>query len=114
MIHVLVGSLVPLAVFFAAWAVRRRVTVRALVLLPLASLVSSTIAVVPDLPRLWGDLPRYVDWHHRPWCDLCWGHCAIDRHDTLENSQAWAVCFVIITIAVFAIGWRELVRRERG
>lgn len=114
MIHVLVASMVPLAVFFALWWRRgRRTSLAALVVTPLACLVSGAWAVVPDMPRLFGDLERYVAWHHRKDCNLFWGHCYIDAHDEIDSSMAFPVLFVIAVIAVFAVGWYELVRRER-
>ena len=131
MIHVLLASTLPLAVFFAAWWRRgRRTSVRALIVaalaagctvvlkpsevapLPLACLVSGAWAVTPDLPRLWGDLEWYVDLHHRSYCNVWWGHCAIDARDDIDSSMAFPVLFVLVTIAVFAVGWRELARRE--
>lgn len=113
MIHVLLASTLPLAIFFALWLrAGRRTTPRALIALPLACLVSGVWAVVPDLPRLWGDLPLYVDMHHKPYCNVFWGHCAIDRRDDIDNSMLFPVLFVLVTIAVFTIGWRELARRE--
>ena len=113
MIHVLLASTLPLAVFFAAWWRRgRRTSVRALIALPLACLVSGAWAVTPDLPRLWGDLEWYVDLHHRSYSNVWWGHCAIDARDDIDSSMAYPVLFVLVTIAVFAVGWRELARRE--
>ncbi|MEZ4402390.1 MAG: hypothetical protein R3B06_20360 [Kofleriaceae bacterium] len=113
MIHVLLASTLPLAIYFARWLARgRRTTPRALVVLPLACLASGVWAVVPDLPRLWGDLPWYVELHHRSYCDVFWGHCAIDRHDAIDNSMVFPTLFVLVTVAVFWTGWRELARRE--
>lgn len=113
MIHVLLASTLPLAVFVALWWRRgRRVSVTALVATPLACLVSGAWAVVPDLPRLWGDQVRYVDWHHTSYCNVFWGHCAIDARDDIDSSMVFPVLFVIAVVVVFAIGWRELARDE--
>lgn len=113
MIHVLLASTVPLLVFFAAWWRRgRRTSIGALVALPLVCMALGAWAVVPDLPRLWGDLPLYVDMHHKSYCDMFFGHCAIDARDDIDSSMVFPVLFVLVTMAVFAVGWRELARRE--
>jgi hypothetical protein len=113
-IHVLIASMLPLAIFFAVWWKRgRRTTARALVMLAGACLVSGAWAVVPDMPRLWGDLALYVDMHHLSYCNVWWGHCAIDRHDAIDSSMLFPVIFVIAAISVLAVAWRELAQRER-
>lgn len=114
MIHVLVASALPLAVFFLLWWRRgRRVTIRSLVLLALVCVVSSTWSVIPDTPRLWGDLVYYVELHHRSYCDAWWFHCAIDRRDDIDSSMIFPVLFVLASVAVLYVAWRELRERER-
>lgn len=114
MIHVLLASSLPLLVFFALWLRRgRRASVRSLLLLPIACAASGAWAVVPDMPRLWGDLALYVDMHHKKYCNVFWGHCAIDRRDDIDNSMVFPTLFVLVAVAVFAIGWRELRRTEQ-
>ncbi len=114
MIHVLVASLLPLAVFFAIWWRRgRRATVRRLLLLALGCAVSGVWAVIPDTPRLWGDLEYYVELHHRSYCDVWWFHCTIDRRDDIDSSMLFPVLFVLATAAVLYVAWRELRERER-
>ena len=86
MIHALVASFLPLLVFFGAWLRRgRRTSARALVLLVAACGLSSAWAVVPDMPRLWGDLEYYVELHHRRYCNVWGGHCAIDARDDIDS-----------------------------
>lgn len=114
MIHALVASALPLAVFFAAWWRRgRRTSARALLALVAASMVSSAWAVTPDLPRLWGDLVLYVDLHHHPACNWWWGHCAIDARDEIDSSMWFPLLFVLLAAAVVLVAWRELAIRER-
>lgn len=114
MIHALVASALPLAVFFAAWWRHgRRTSARALVLLVVASMVSSAWAVAPDLPRLWGNLVLYVDLHHHPLCNWWWGHCAIDARDEIDSSMWFPLLFVLLAMAVVVVAWRELAQRER-
>ncbi|HVK72876.1 MAG TPA: hypothetical protein VM734_06125 [Kofleriaceae bacterium] len=115
MIHVLLASVLPLAVFFTGWLVRgRRVRLRALIILPLVCLVSGAWAVVPDMPRLWGDQVYYMELHHRSYCDVWWFHCTIDRHDEIDSSMLFPVLFVLAALAVLVIAWRELRRAEEG
>lgn len=114
MIHVLLASSLPLAVFFAWWWWRgRRVTPRALITLALACLVSGAWAVTPDTPRLWGAQAYYVELHHRPYCNVWWFHCAIDAHEDIDSSMLFPALFVLAAVAVLAVAWRELARVER-
>jgi hypothetical protein len=109
MIHVLLASALPLAIFFVSWWRRgRRTSARALVLLALGAMGSSAWAVVPDLPRLWGDLEYYVELHHRSYCNAWWLHCAIDARDDIDSSMLFPALFVLAAGAVLAVAWREL------
>ena len=86
MIHVVVASALPLAICAVVYLARGgRAGLGLLVLGPLAMLVSGVVAVTPDLPRLWGDQVKYVDWHHASWCNLSWGHCLIDEHEDRKS-----------------------------
>lgn len=117
MIHVLLASALPLAGFLIAWWRRgRRTSARALVLLALGCLVSGAWAVVPDMPRLWGDLEYYVELHHRSYCNAWWLHCAIDARDDIDSSMLFPSLFVLAALAVLGIAWRELrlIERERA
>lgn len=115
MIHVLLASTLPLAAFFAHWWWRgRRVSPRALVVLALTCLASGLWAVVPDLPRLWGDPLHYHQLHYRSYCDVWWFHCSIDRRSAIDDSMLFPVLFVLAAAAVLAVAWRELARRERA
>jgi hypothetical protein len=110
--HVLLGALLPLIVCAALYArAGGRASLRLLVLGPLAMGLSGAWAVVPDMPRLWGDLPLYSAIHHHPRCNVFWLHCAIDRD---EVDWAWyPVAFVALGALLLAIAWRELARVER-
>lgn len=117
MIHVLLASALPLAIFFVSWWRRgRRTSARALVWLALGAMGSSAWAVVPDLPRLWGDLEYYVELHHRSYCNAWWLHCAIDARDDIDSSMLFPALFVLAAAAVLAVAWRELrlLERERA
>jgi hypothetical protein len=113
-IHVLIASMLPLAIFFALWWKRgRRTSPRALITLAIACLVSGAWAVVPDMPRLWGNLVLHVDMHHLSYCNVWWGHCAIDRRDAVDSSMLFPVIFVVAALSVLIVAWRELALRER-
>lgn len=115
MIHVILASSLPLVAFLLLWWRRgRRATSRSLVVLPLTCLVSGAWAVVPDMPRLWGDRDGNFALHHLRYCDVWWLHCTIDRRDDIDSSMAFPALFITLTIMVFAIGWREVRRAERG
>lgn len=114
MIHVLLASALPLAIFFFSWWRNgRRTTARALVLLAFGCMASSAWAVVPDMPRLWGDLEWYVDLHHRSYCNAWWFHCAIDARDEIDSSMMFPSLFVLAAAAVLGVAWRELRLLER-
>lgn len=114
MIHVLLASALPLALFFQMWWRRgRRTGARQLVLLAVGCALSGAWAVVPDMPRLWGDLEYYVELHHRSYCNAWWLHCAIDAHDDIDSSMLFPALFVLAAAAVVAVGWRELRLLER-
>ena len=109
MIHVVVASALPLAICAAIYVARGfRASGRLLLLGPLAMLVSGVVAVIPDLPRLWGDQVKYVDWHHRSWCNLSWGHCVIDKHDAIDSWPGWTLIAIAIGALVLGVAWREL------
>lgn len=114
--HVLTGAALPFCVCVAIYVARGgRAGPRLLVLGPLAMLASGFVAIVPDLPRLWGDQALYVDWHHRWWCTWAWGHCWYDRpaNDAIDGWAGWAVLFVAAGAVILAAAWRELALRER-
>jgi hypothetical protein len=114
-IHVLVASSLPLAIFFALWWRRgKRTSPRALIILALSCLVSGAWAVFPDMPRAAGHLQLYMDLHHRSYCNIWWGHCLIDKHDDIDSSMLFPVLFVIAALSVLAVAWRELALRERA
>lgn len=117
MIHVLLASIVPLALFFTAWWRRgKRTGAKELVLLAIGCAISGAWAVAPDMPRLWGNLELYVDLHHKPYCNMWWLHCAIDARDDIDSSMLFPALFVLAAAAVVAVAWRELraLERERG
>jgi hypothetical protein len=114
MIHALVASALPLLVFFASWWRRgRRTSARALIALVVACMASSAWALTPDLPRLFGQLQTYMELHHHPYCNVWWGHCAIDARDDIDSSMWFPVLFVGVAAAVVLVAWRELAQRER-
>jgi hypothetical protein len=113
--HVLIGAFLPFLICAVLYAARGfRAGGALLVLGPLAMLASGFVAIIPDLPRLWGNQVLYVEWHHRSWCNLAWGHCAIDRHDRIDSWPGFAVLFVLCGAVILAAAWRELRLAERG
>ena len=80
---------------------------------PLAMLLSGIWAVVPDLPRLFGDTARYMDWHRRPWTNVFWAHGWIDRHDAIDSWPYYPVIALAVAALVFGAAWRELHKLER-
>ena len=95
------------------WLRGRRTSVRALLFLALGCAASGVWAVIPDTPRLWGDLAYYVELHHRSYCNVWWGHCAIDAREDIDSSMLFPVLFVLAAVAVLAVAWNELRVRER-
>lgn len=112
--HILLGAFLPFVVCAVIY-VRGgfRAGPRLLVLGPLAMLVSGFWAIVPDLPRLVGDIDRYMTWHRSWWTNLCWGHGWIDRRDALDSWPYYPVLALALGAVVFGVAWRELYELER-
>ncbi len=113
--HVLYGAALPFAICAAIYVARGfRASGRLLALGPLAMLASGFVAIIPDLPRLWGDQARYIDWHHQRWCTYAWGHCWIDARDSIDSWPYYPVVFLAVGGLVAAVAWRELRLAESG
>jgi hypothetical protein len=110
--HVLLGAAIPLLVCAAIFVARgRRASLRLLILGPLAAGLSGAWAVVPDMPRVFGAMERYVAWHHARWCNVFWGHCWIDDG---EVDRPWyPLAFVAVGVVLLVVAVRELWLRER-
>ncbi len=114
--HVLYGAALPLLVCAALYArAGWRASRRLLVLGPLAMLISGGWATIPDLPRLWGDLPQYVAWHHLSYCNIFWGHCWFDApgRAAIDEWAYYPVVAALLGALVFAAALRELRIVER-
>jgi hypothetical protein len=111
--EVLIGASLPFAITFVLYVVRGfRASNRMLVWGPVAMGLSGAWAVVPDMPRLWGDLELYNELHHHPQCWVWYFHCQIDRVET--DSPIWSVGFVAVGVLLLVAAWRELLCRERA
>jgi hypothetical protein len=111
--QVMLGAALPLLVCAVIYFARgRRASLRLLVLGPVIAGLSGAWAVVPDMPRIFGDVTRYYNWHHASWCNVFWGHCWIDRG---EIDRPWyPLAFIAVCAAVLVVAWLELRRAERG
>ena len=111
--HVLLGAAIPLLVCAAIFVARgRRASLRLLVVGPLVAGLSGAWAVVPDMPRAFGDADRYFHMHHVSWCNVFWGHCWIDRG---EIDRPWyPLAFVAVGVVLLVVALRELWLVERG
>jgi hypothetical protein len=109
----MLGAALPLLVCAVIYIARgRRASLRLLVLGPLVAGLSGAWAVVPDLPRAFGDVDRYYQLHHASWCDVFWGHCWIDRG---EIDRPWyPLAFIAVGVTILVVAWRELRRVEAG
>ena len=109
--EVLIGAALPFVVCAILYAARRgRASLRLLVLGPIAMGLSGAWAVVPDMPRLVGDLDGYFALHHHPSCNVFWFHCAIDKVET--DSPLYSVGFVVVGALLLVVAGRELRRLE--
>jgi hypothetical protein len=113
--HVLYGATLPLAVCAVIYALRGwRAGPVMLVVGPLAMLASGFVAIIPDLPRLWGDHVTYRAWHTRDWCNYAWGHCWVDARESIDSWAYYPVVFLAVGGLVLVVAWRELHLAERG
>jgi len=110
--QIVLGMSLPFAICAALYLKQRGMLGwRILIGAPLAMLAGGAWAIVPDFPRLWGDLVWYTDLHHHPHCWIWFNHCHIDRNET--DSPLWIALFLAMTCSALAAVWREIARSER-
>lgn len=88
---------------------------RFLLLTPAAMFLGALWAVVPDMPKLLGQMDLYYQLQASPWSNLFFLHRYIDRIET-QHLDALAPLFLLVLIAMILslllAAWRELYRIE--
>ena len=109
--QIVIGAAASFCVAAVIYLCRRcRAGMALLVGAPLFMALGSLWAVVPDLPRLWGDHQLYSRLSHDPRMNIFLFHYAIDQ--TESDSSWWFVLFVAMVGALIFVAWRELALRE--
>jgi len=83
---------------------------RFFVLWPLALAAGALWAVIPDLPRLFGDQALYLRLSQMPACDIFFGHYTIDRIEF--DSPLLTLLWFGMAYAVLAAALNALLRAE--
>jgi hypothetical protein len=110
--QVLLGAFIPFTFAMLIYVFRgRRAGLPFLMLTPIAMLMGSFWAEIPDLPRLLGHHEFYLRWAQDPRMDIFFWHYSIDR---IEVDSSWhAVGLLIMAAGLLLMAWRELARREQ-
>lgn len=111
--QIVLGAAVPFAVAIFIYLARgARVGLFFLVATPLTMAFGAVWAVVPDIPRLLGNQKLYFQLMRDPRTDIFLFHFTIDQ---MENDSAWwGLGFLIMALALLAIGIQTLKRREHA
>lgn len=117
--HLLIGAGIPISVALMVYALRRRASIRFLLIVPLAAVVGGVWAVVPDIPRLLGRQALYQRLHSSACTDVFFWHYSIDRmedafldHYLYRYMPVLNAVFILLALLMLAMAWHELVRAE--
>lgn len=111
--QIALGAAIPWAVAWIVYLCRRgRIGLPFLIVTPLAMAYGALWAVIPDLPRLFGNGALYRRMAQDPRCDIFFFHYTIDQHES--DSSWWVLVFLIMAGSLLYAAWRELRRAEQG
>jgi len=107
--HVMLGAALPLLVS-ALWYWRRggRASVRFLLVAPAVMVASGLWAIVPDMPRAWGDVQLYHALHYKPWANIFWAHQWIDFTPSVDEWTGYPLVFLGFCGVILAAVLHEL------
>ncbi len=109
--HIVIGASLPFALGLVVYLIHRgRAGLCWLMLTPLGMAAGALWAVVPDLPRLWGDAELYHRLAQDPQTNIFFWHYRIDQVET--DTPWWGVAFVLMVGCMFFVALRELRRQE--
>ena len=110
--HACLSSAIPFSIALIIYLARGRASVSWLILTPLSMAVFSVWALVPDLPRLFGDMALYDRLNLDPRCNIFFYHHAIDQTET--DTPLWGALIAVYAGLLLWIAWRELHREEKN
>jgi len=111
--QIVIGAAVPFLIAIVIYAAKRFRAGRGLLIgAPLFMLLGAVWAVVPDLPRLWGDHALYDRLARDPRMNLFFMHYTIDQIETY--SGWWFALALGMAAALLFMAWRELKMAESG
>jgi hypothetical protein len=108
--HIAIASAAPFCIALIIFLFRKRAGLLWLTVTPLMMILASVWAVVPDLPRLFGDKTLYNRLNLDPRCNIFFYHHSIDQWET--DSPWWGALVSICAGALLWIAWRELHNSE--
>ena len=110
--HPLFGAIFPVIIAAILYYKRnRRASLPMLILTPAAMLACAGWAVVPDLPKLVGQMDLYYRFHSTTWSNIFFLHIWIDAIEGtwLEPyTPAFNLLFTLIVALPLFAAWREL------
>ncbi len=113
----LFGALFPFLIAAILYFRRNgRASLPMLVVTPTTMLIAGIWAVVPDFPKLVGNMDLYYRMHANPWSNLFFLHLYIDSIETayLDHlTPLFNTLFVCIVLMLLLAAWRELLWLER-
>ena len=108
----LFGAILPVLFAAALYLARgRQASLRMLICTPIAMLVCALWAIVPDLPKLVGNMDLYYQLHRTAWSNIFFLHIWIDAIEGtwLEPyNPIFNTLFTIIIALPMLAAWREL------
>jgi len=113
----LFGAIFPVIIATICFLARgRRASLTLLIMTPLAMLACAFWAVMPDLPKLIGNMDIYYRLQASPWINLFFLHGWIDAIEGTwfdAYTPLFNALFTAITALPMLVAWHELALRER-
>lgn len=115
--HLAMGALLPWLLAVAWWLWRRAlVSTFFFIITPAAMTAGALWAVVPDIPRLYGNHRLYFEMHRDPHSDIYLWHYTIDlleNHVFLLSVPFWAPILALMVASMPTMALLSLHRKEQ-
>jgi hypothetical protein len=111
--HLLLGASIPFLIATIVYIRRKfRASIIGLIVTPIFMSMTMTLAIAPDLPRLFGLMDLYNQLLRDPRCNIFFWHFSIDN---VETESVWqSILLVLMWGLLLFAAWRELMLREKG
>lgn len=112
----LFGAILPVLIAAIVFFARgRRASLPMLIITPVAMVACAGWAIVPDLPKLVGQMDLYYRMHANPWSNIFFLHLWIDAIEGTwldPYTPLFNTLFTLIAALPLLAAWRELHLRE--